>query len=425
MLSASHKIKAGALQFAILISVVIAVTIGAFILLTHIQLKFSKQLEFSGRTIALSKTGINYAKHYEVPYQDSIYLSFESNRLEESVIIKKIHWGIFDKVLSQGSIKNFEHTQAALLGGSLDSLNRLALYLEDTNTPLVVAGRTMITGNVIVPSQGVKAGNIAGNYYQGRQLIDGNVSKTASKKPAIDEDKRAYFENILYNSTLPKEQELIALDSKAIKHTFLQPPKWIYKSGVIHLTDQSISNNIIIKSDSLIRVSAFAKAKNIILIAPHIVIEKNADVSLQAFASKSLVIEENARLRYPSALVLMEQNNRNRVDQIENKGIILKEGAIAEASIVHLSTNEETIRKPKLVINEGAVVRGEVYSDEWIELFGSVEGTVYASGLASRVRGSVYKNQLFNAVINSSQLSENYSGLSTNNSNKSIAQWVF
>ncbi len=425
MLGVSDKIKAGALQFSILISVVIALILGAFILLTHIQLKFSKQLEFSGRAIALSKTGITYAKHYDFPYQDSISLSFEPNGMEESVIIKKTHWGIFDKVISQGSVKNFKHTQVAMLGGSLDSLNRLSLYLEDSNTPLVVAGRTRITGNVILPTQGVKAGNIAGNYYQGSQLIYGNVSKTASKKPAFDADKTQYLENLLYNSAFLKEQELVALDPNEMKHTFLESPKWVYYKGIINLTDQSISNNFIIKSDSLIRISAFAKAKNIILIAPHIIIEEDASINVQAIASKSITLETNAKLSYPSALFLVENGHSQQTNSSENQGIVLKEGVFIEGSVVHLSTNQENVRVPKISIEKGSTIMGEVYSDEWVELFGTVKGSVYANELAARVKGSVYKNHLFDAVINSSQLSENHSGFSTSNSDKSIAQWVF
>ena len=423
MLGLSSKIRAGALQFSILISVVIALIISAFILLTHIQLKFSKQLALSGRTIALSKNGITYAQYYDTPYTDSITTSLIINGVEEEFITQKTHWGLFDKIWSKGTIKNFEHSRIALLGGRIDSINRLALYLEDNNAPLVVAGKTKIIGNVVVPSQGVKPGNIVGNYYQGNQLIYGKVSKVASQKPSLTPEKRIYIEELLFNSSIPLQEAVISLGNTISNHTFSKSPQWIFNSGVVTLANQSITNNIIVKSDSLIRVSAFAKAKNIILIAPHIIIEKNATVSLQAFASKSMTIEENARLSYPSALIFMEGNQNLNVT--ENTGIVMEEGSVVEGSVVHLSANDETIRKPKLVINEGALIKGEVYSDEWIELFGTVEGTVYASELAARVRGSVYKNHLFNASINGLKLPENYSGLLTSESNKSIVQWVF
>jgi hypothetical protein len=96
---ASHKIKAGALQFSILISVVIAVIVSAFILLTHTQLKFAKKIELSGHTIQLANEGIKYARNYNIPYNDSITIDFEANGLEEFVSIEKSHWGIYDKVL--------------------------------------------------------------------------------------------------------------------------------------------------------------------------------------------------------------------------------------------------------------------------------------------------------------------------------------
>ena len=172
MLGWRIKIKAGALQFAILISIVIAVIISAFILLTYMQLQYAKQLERSSNTIKLNHMGIAYAKQQAIRYDDSIQVPL-SNVLDEELTVIKTHWGIFDKVVSVSKSKNFRSKKIGLLGGQLLKENRPAIYLEDSNSPLVVVGKTNIQGNVVLPRQGVKSGNIAGDYYRGEKLVYG------------------------------------------------------------------------------------------------------------------------------------------------------------------------------------------------------------------------------------------------------------
>lgn len=421
----TSKLKAGALQFSILISVVIAVIIAAFILLTHIQQKFSQKIQFSTSAVHLSNSGITYSRNYPITYGDSIALDFENTNNQERVVISKTHWGLFDKIISLGESKSFQHKKIALVGGSVDSLNRSAIHLDNTNTPLVVAGSTRVIGKAIVPSQGVKAGTIKGNYYQGKRLIYGPISKTASGIPNIPKEKRTYIQELLFDPLVIDNQSMIAHGQKEVNHTFNESSQWIYSKGIIDLMDQKISNNVIIKSDTLIRVSAFAKAENIILIAPHIIFDNNAKVSVQAFASKSITLEENVQLAYPSALTLLEKNRTTEKATSKNQGILLKKGARVLGSVVHLSASNEYTKTPKISIEEGATVMGEVYSDEWLELFGTVNGSVYTRELAARVRGSVYKNHLFNATINASKLSIEYSGLMFENSSKKVIQWVF
>ena len=296
--------------------------------------------------------------------------------------------------------------------------------MEDTNTPLVVAGSTKVVGKAILPRQGVKAGNIVGNYYQGSQLIYGAISNTASKKPSISNEKLTYLQSLLFRSIPINSAQELSLDQNYIAHTFQAQPRWLYRRGNITLGNQSISDNIIIKSDSLIRVTAFAKAKNIVLVAPHIIIEKNVTGNFQAIASKSILLEENTSLSYPSALILVENPDLKDERTTQHSGIVMKESASIDGSVVHLSQNTEHIKAPKISIEEGALVRGEIYSKEWLELFGTIQGTVFTHQLAARVRGSIYKNHLFNATINATQLPKEFGGLTLSKANKTIVQWV-
>lgn len=417
----NKKIKAGALQFAILVSIVIASILSAFILISYSQLRFEKQLQRSSNTLKLAHDGIAYAKQKSIAYNDSITIPIEEETAEE-VTLYKTHWGIFDKVISRGKSKNFVSQSIALLGGQLSKKQRQAIYLEDSNSPLVVVGNTNIQGNVILPRQGVKAGNIAGNYYNGISLVYGEIAKNASVKPQISEEKKDYIKDLLFGD-LPKEDSLfIRSNSFSISSTFKTTPKWLYRLDVIEIGNQEIRDNIIIKSDSLIRVSAFAKANNVLLIAPYIEIEANVEGFFQAFASKGIRVGENTKLSYPSALVFLEDEPRK--DSEELQGVVLEKGSVISGSVVHLEGFENTYQKPLITINKGATVQGEIYSDHIVQIEGVVKGSVYTHQFAIQKRGTVYKNHLFDANIDGRNFPTSFCGVMTTQTKTKVVQWV-
>ncbi|WP_299676104.1 hypothetical protein [uncultured Dokdonia sp.] len=416
------KIRAGALQFAILVSVVIAAILSAFILISYSQLRFEKQLQRSSNTIKLVHDGISYAKQKSISYNDSIIIQLEEEIAEE-IILYKTHWGIFDKVISIGKSKNFVSQNIALLGGQLSKEQRPAIYLEDSNSPLVVVGDTRIQGNVVLPRQGVRPGNIAGNYYNGTSLVYGGIMQNASVKPQISEQKKDYIKSLLFGDFPQEDSLFIRTNTPRITSTFKTNSKWLYRPDMIEIGSQEITNNIIIKSDSLIRVSAFAKAYNIILIAPYIEIEANVEGSFQAFASKGISVAENAKLSYPSALVLFEdEDENNRLKEFQ--GIILENGSSVFGSVIHLSIEKNTDQKPLITINEGALVRGEIYSDHIVQIEGEVTGSIYTHQFAIQKRGSIYKNHLFDAIIDSRNFPESFCGIETEQTQTNVVQWV-
>ncbi|GGG25169.1 hypothetical protein GCM10011344_27300 [Dokdonia pacifica] len=419
----NKKIKAGALQFTILVSVVIAAILSAFILISYSQLRFEKQLQRSSNVIKLVHDGINYAKQKAIVYNDSISIQLEEEMAEE-ITLYKTHWGIFDKVISRGKSKIFVSQNIALLGGQLSKDKRPAVYLEDSNSPLVVVGNTTIQGNVILPRQGVRPGNIAGNYYNGTSLVYGGIKQDASVKPQITEEKKDYIKSLLFGD-LPQEDSLLIRSSASkITATFKTNPKWLYRPDAIEIGNQEIRNNIIIKSDSLIRISAFAKADNIILIAPYIEIDANVEGSFQAFASKGISVGENTKLSYPSVLVVLENENTINSNQEELQGIVLKKGSIISGSVIHLKGSENTYQKPMITINEDAMVQGEIYSDHSVQIEGIVKGSVYTHQFAIQARGSVYKNHLFDATIDSRNFPESFCGVITTETETNVVQWL-
>lgn len=419
-----QKISGGALQFAILISVVIVVIISAFILLSYTQQQFARQVKDSGNAIKLAISGFDYLKQKDITYGDSVQFYLEGQE-RESFTLYKSHWGIYDKVVSAGTSNKFSTKKMALVGGKTAKEDRLVLYLDETNSPLVLVGNTIIQGNVVLPGQGVKPGAIAGNYFQGNTLIDGGVRSSRTKKPKVPTLKLNYIKNLIFGGVPDQDSLFLRSLEKTMTSSFSTDPKWLYRSGIIDLKEEEIANNIIVKSDTLIRVSAFAKANNIILIAPHIEIANNLRGTFQAFAAKSITVGERVKLAYPSALVLMQSERMSSKEKITLEGITVGGGSTISGGIFHLGSTNDSYQKAMIHLSEGSLVRGEVYSDQTVELLGTVEGSVFAHQFEVQAKGSVYKNHLYNTTITTGDFPETYTGIHTDITDVTIAQWVY
>lgn len=418
------KIQAGALQFAILISIIIAVIISAFILLSYTQQQFAIQLRHSAQSITLATSGPSFLKQQDIAYKDSTRIRFPDSE-EKDFVLYKTHWGIYDKVISLGQSNNFIAKKIALVGGQTSKEDRLALHLEDTDSPLVLVGNSIIKGNVELPLQGVKAGAISGTYYQRDALIEGATRKTGAQKPIISKHKQEYLHNLLFG-VLPEQDSLyIQSFDKVATSTFNTSPKWLYRPGVIELQDHEVNNNIIVKSDTLIRISAFAKAENILLIAPHIEIMDSVEGTFQAFASESITVGRDVSLNYPSALVLIDNIDISEDQRDSIDGISLNSGSTITGSILHLGSSTDPYQRAKIRLSKNSLVRGEVYSDETIELLGSIEGSVYTHQVEVSEKGSVYKNHLYNTSINSTNVPTSFSGIQTDDTETTIVEWVY
>jgi len=176
------KVKAGALQYVLVIAVIIAIVIFAFISLIFLQQKLKSKYNFSKEVVYATQMGFDYLKKNKIAYTEKTEINFSENAFQKTTILKK-HWGIFDIGIIETRIKNESFKKIGILG--TETKERDALYLQENNNSLVLVGSTKITGNVLLPKQGVKSGNIAGTSYQGSRLIYGNTKTSKTILPRI------------------------------------------------------------------------------------------------------------------------------------------------------------------------------------------------------------------------------------------------
>ena len=421
-----YKVKAGALQFTIFISVLIALILTAFFLLNHIHQTFGKQGNLVKETIHLADEGIVWARGgetklgiYEIPYpglRDFQFLTVDSK-----------YWGAFQWVKSKAKSKAYSFEKNALLGGAEYQQEHFALIMSNTFSPLVIVGQTHIVGDVQISEKGIKAGNMGGSFFQGEQLVKGKIKHRNGTIPQLPKDFEINLKNWIYDRFPNKADEVFWKQPKAFHNSFTQKTSWLYSKQPIYLDDEKYTGNLIIKSEKKISVSPLTQLDKVILIAPEIEIQNGFHGNLQAFATENILLQPNTRLNYPSVLVLYPKMNSEKIGNKENsiRQIKLVKNARLKGCVFYLGEYTNQNLEAEIFLDNNSQIVGEIYNTQSTELKGSIAGSVYTKSFVAHEFGSVYRNHIYNGNINARELHEKYAGILLKGKRKDVAQWLF
>lgn len=413
------KINAGALQLTTFIIAVIAVLLVSFILVVHSHKQFVNQSQFVITAIKQANIGITHVLQNEHRINDTIRLNLLDNSCK-NVKVYSNYWGIFKKVISIASIKKKEFKKVALIGAKQDQKNRVALYVNDNNKPLVLVGNTKIKGLSFLPKQGAKTGNIAGNTYYGSRLIYG-LTNTSIKLPVVISNISKNIKLLNSTSTTLRQDQFLNTDNtKIYTNSFFSPLKMVYSKSTINLKDISITGHVFIQSKRKIKVFPSALLNDVVLMAPKIEIMTNTIGRLQAIATKQIIVGKHVNLNYPSALVVS-----NKEKTVLENNIVIGKHTTVQGVVANLSKEVPDNFKTQILLEEKAILKGEMYNTQNTELRGKVYGTVYSNNFVANQSGSVYQNHIYNAVIDVNKLPEEYVGLLFNKSKKGVLKWLY
>lgn len=414
------KLKAGALYYVIGIAVVIALLLVSFITLNGLQLLFMTRSSNFKETVYTNQQSFRYLQQVSMSYNRPLVIYSPTNPALQTTLKKK-HWGIFDLLFATSQLKSEKFRSVSLLGSGL--VNRSALYLSDHKKPLVLAGNTRIEGDVLVPKKGVKRGAVGGNNYYHQQLLFGQLANSKPNLPKLT--NRAYLQQIATAILSEEIQNESWKMQKEQTHSFWQPTKLVYTAGRLDLQHVLLQGNIIVQSDTHIRVFNSSQLKDILLLAPIIEIMDGVKGNFQAIASRELQVGKHCELRYPSALVLCEGHNVNGVSQKKLPNMRIDEGSRIQGVLAYVSDDSKQSYKSALKIHKNVLLEGELYCEKNLDCEATIYGTVYADAFVAEQFGSVYQNHLYNCRINSNLLPVPYGGLFIENQPIHLAKWLY
>lgn len=423
------KLKSGALQFAVFVAVVIALLLGGLMLYAYTFGYMKEQSKGSIENIQLADDGIDYLLNTpEFNLNDTVTIKL-TKKENQFVKVHLSQWGIFQKAVVVTQFRKKQFVKTAILGTVIDAATAPTLFLQNTYNPLTVVGNTSIRGNAFLPEAGIKSGYIAGNSYYGSQLIYGTAKKSTDALPALDAEILKGIVFYLKEYQPSNQSDYITIDNaKKTIHSFKEKTKSVYKKEAIVIENQYISGNIIIKSDTLIQVKKTAILKDLILIAPIIVIEDGTKGNFQAIASERISVGKNCDLRFPTALVVYQDNKESLPTYSGNTvevPIFVDTATSLKGSVCFYQTKEETDFSTQIKLEEKVRIKGQLYCKGNLELKGTVSGGVYTRQFVANEAGSIFVNHLYNAVIENENIPQLYGGLIFEKEPKTILKWLY
>ncbi len=333
---------------------------------------------------------------------------------QDFATITSDYWGVYKKLIIENHIGTDTLKKVLMIGNKYIPV---AIYLADKNEALTLSGNTKINGTCFLPEKSVKRGYAENKHFSGDRLINGKVYKSSKQVKGFDFEgcNRAILN--LQNKAYPPNELL----GDTIINSFHNSEFLYFSEELIDLRNKTLIGNIIVRSEHSIIVDSTSTLNDIILIAPSIHFKEKFIGSIQAFAIDSIVVENDVYIRYPSALVLIDQ----RLESNIKKTLLTVSGeSIIEGMIIALGNN-----RSEMTFLKGCRVDGVIVSNSTVDFQAHLNGSIYSYAIDLTLKSGIYRSHLLDAVINANALHSDYTVSDFLSANKSklkrqIIKWL-
>lgn len=425
---ANSKSKSGAVLVNVL-AVMVTLLLLFLAAFTFVTSRYSIHVKEQNRLVALnlSEAGLTrwlYKLSQEKLETDTINYETPNGG---SVSAALSAWGPFGLVISRGKFANQVKTSYSLVGSKPNALFDAAITVADESLPLVASGNTRIIGDVNSGALGLTTGRMRGEAIVREDFHTGNVViHQALVVPKIDSTclerylseankRKEAATRVLPGSAhlTPKDSQFFSNFESVIVENNLRLTdislkgfpsiKSFFVNGFVEITGQCrLSGLIEIIAQGPIYMKDSSLADYLILSSPDsIIISGNAIFSAIAISETKIVIEEKARLTYPSLLFVRDGDNA----ALAEAGIFLKSRSPME-SVCYAERNfkpEDEIH-PYVYLDTNSTFTGIIVSESQVDLRGKMAGSVYAERFQYFAVPTTYVNWLNDFQIDRGKL---------------------
>jgi len=345
---------------------------------------------------------------YTLPEGQPVVLSL-FNDVNDSVTLCRARWGFFSLLKASARFNKYEYSLMALCGDYHHGEKEAALLLGNTFKPLCICGNTLLKGIFKVPKAGIKAGSVAGNYYRRSLLVEGEVIAKDSSIPIVNACYLHLQPQHLLNDYAPSSRVVrlrTCTFNDTLSNSFEEPLVILYAKDIIILDRCVLRGNVMVISDSTIRVESKAQIADAILCAKNIFIEPRFKGTGQFIATDTLRCGHSCTFPVPSILAVINQ----AVNPVPF--IYFEEHCHIEGAMLAWTANPLKQYSAIGVISEHSRIVGSLYTNGEISLLGEVHGNVISKGFILRKSGAIYQNYLMDAMIDYSRQPKFYTGIS-------------
>ena len=419
-------LKANSLFYTVVISIILAIITASLILFAYYSRIEFQSYEIIRKLNLNAESGINLllSRQEIIAAGEEKTIDLFKNG-DDSVHIKRNNWGAFEIALAKATSGKKEVSRIALTGYPCTAKESYSLYLADHDQPLAVCGATLIRGTAYLPKAGIKRAYIEGQNFTGNNLVEGIIRQSNKQIPEFNKSIITNMKQLLEGTALSENDSVLELENRlpfdSLTNSFADKTIMLVSKAALKLRNIYYSGNIILVSTKKITISASCQLQNILVLAPKIFIEKDFKGQVQLFASDSLILQKNVRLDYPSVAGLFSNNNSSKFSVIQ-----LDENDSVSGAVFACQQKQDIAKVSGVLIAQKSFVQGQIYSDGYADIRGTVYGSVMCNTIMLNTTSSVYQNHLLNAVIDLTKRSKYYAGsaLTEEAGFKTIVKWL-
>lgn len=391
------KVKGGILLYALvisLISAIISLSILSYFFMSSsitrasiLNRKIQNTLEAS-TLIGLKMDGI-VLKQIKVFSSEATMATIDKN-----------YWGVYTLLISTVQFDNKNYRKSVLCGRKVDRDNIPAIYLQDYGNSITIMNNCKLEGPVYFPKSGYKVFSSFSNKKSNLDELDLHESSTSL--PSCDPNVLSYLNELInFNKVNQYIKFNGGLDS--VIFSFNDSTRIFDSQEEIKLENCFVEGNIIIRSAKKVEIFESAKLKNIIIVAPEIVVNSGFKGAIQCISENKITLEEDCKLVYPSSIVLLPDFTRNKYSVIQ----LSRNDSIA-GSIICISVGSTGKFEPRINMDESCFVKGLIYSNNEINFSGTLVGSLYAGTIIYEDLNTRNSDFLSNANINVKKLNKDF-----------------
>lgn len=407
-------LKAGALIYSLVISVLISLTLVGVILFQMFVSQNNSHLLRKQELHSNASSGFNLLlSGCSVLWPNSsktLELYDEGN---DSVFISRKDWGMYEVLGSEAFHRGQNSAKSALIGYADSTLG--SLYLADHDKPLFICGKTKIEGSVFLPKAGVERAYIAGQSYSGSKMIYGTTKKSSNHLPRLDE---LWKERVgrFANGDWPFEVQELKLDElDSLNRDFFEKTILVHVGKKGYVQNQILNGNVILYASESLVVAPNNQLENVLVVAPSVTIQTGFSGQIQVISNQQILLEDGVSLLYPSGVCLYGCKN-------VSSDLMVGKRARVEGPVVHLTPDKG--RSHLLTVEGSTKIRGMVYGQGMLQLKGSVIGSVYTNDFYLSTSAASYRNHLLNASIAPEAFKLYLGGVPMGNAYKGVLKWL-
>jgi cytoskeletal protein CcmA (bactofilin family) len=359
------------------------------------------KLEFNDQLINNSNSSFNYfLANYSKLNDETLDLDVFENGIITTGSTKK--WGFYDILSTTTIFKNDTIYKSALVGKSSNKNENIALYVTDYDKPLQASGESVFSGTIKTPNGKIERGYI-NNNLENNLTINGSQLKSDDKIPRIDE----VFDYEMFQT---EKVALDDFDSNSISNSFNEKTLIINISGNSFINNFNLKGNIVLLSKTDLIIGKNNSIEDILIIAPSVTVEDYFTGNMQIVAKKTVEINKNVQLKYPSSIYV-----ENDIDSV--KVTIKEHTKIAGGIVINGNTYNGSLKR-QLIIKPNTEIVGDVYCYGRTMLEGQIKGTIFTDRFYLKTKSAEYENMIQNCKIYSDSLPKHFVRLPLFNNSK-------